>query len=40
MDWKGQSQILNCPRLVLVNAYGSVIGVKEDHVDDSSTEVC
>ena len=23
-----------------VNAYGSIIGDNEDHVDDSTTEVC
>jgi len=26
--------------VALVNAYGLIIGDKEDHVDDSTTEVC
>ena len=41
---KGQYQFL--PELstengvAVVNAYGSIIGDNEDHVDDSTTEVC
>ena len=26
--------------VAVVNAYGSIIGGKEDHVDDSTTEIC
>ena len=26
--------------IAIVNAYGSIIGDNEDHVDDSTTEVC
>ena len=26
--------------VAVVNAYGSIIGDKDDHVDDNKTEVC
>ena len=39
MAWKGQA-ISAENGVALVNVYGLIIGDKEDHVDDSTTEVC
>ena len=42
MAWKGQaiSELSAENGVALVNAYGLIVGDKEDHVDDSTTEVC
>ena len=42
MAWKDKSQFSESAEngVAVVNAYGSIIGDKEDHVDDSKTEVC
>ena len=42
MAWKGQaiSELSAENGVALVNAYGLIIEDKEDHVDDSTTEVC
>jgi len=34
------SELLAENGVAVVNAYGSIIGGKEDHVDDSTMEVC
>ena len=42
MAWKGQliSKLPTENGVSVVNAYGLIIGDNEDHVDDSTTEVC
>ena len=42
MAWKGQSisELSTENGVSVVNPYGLILGDNEDHVDDSTTEVC